>query len=308
MDLPKKDEQNIGIDHWQGMLDDAFGGEEQAPKTETVEATDTPETAQASAPITPKKRRTKGKAIWGIILAALLVAAVVCVHLIPRSKPSPELELCKNALAQWQQYESYCIMCETRLYGNSPENTNYSAYIRSGENVLSMSISNLGNDIRSYDGRLNLNGRSYSCSMFFDTSLAGSFDDVIYGIMPNKTWHSKDEYSEIPAPWPMTFSWNDETASCLETEYYSAQEDAAIEHVTVIIRESLPEPSYYQFPPYYTVQFSFDTQGQLTKITQHLTDWTEGHESIMTLTYTLYSTDADAIADNYFNNLDLPVG
>lgn len=308
MDLPKSDEQNIGIDHWQGMLNDAFGGEEQPPKVEVAEINDPDEVNEVPVSAVHKKRPMWGKVVIGIILATVLTAAVVCVHLIPRSKPSPELEVCKNSLAQWQQHESYYIMCETRLYGNSPENTIYSEYIRSGENVLSMSISNLGNDIRSYDGRLNLNGRSYSCSMFFDSSLAGSFDDVIYSIMPNKTWLPKDEYSEIPAPWPMTFSWNNEIISSLETEYYSNQENAAIEQVTVIVKDTLPESNQFQSIPYYTVQFSFDAQGQMTKITQHLTDWAEGRESIMTLTYTLYSTDADAIADYYFNHLDLAAG
>ena len=132
-------------EHWSKLLDDAFGSEqpsELAEEPATQEDIPVEESATCPEPSTSEASRPRKRYLWPVIAAAAAILILLAtILLFPRKTVPPELQLCKDALAQWQGYENYHIIEDRDNFEGMSLRPYAVEYFRHGDNIMQLSYS-----------------------------------------------------------------------------------------------------------------------------------------------------------------------
>lgn len=217
---------------------------------------------------------------WTTCIAAALVIVLGVLLLLPTPKPDiPEqLQVCKDALAQWQSHDSYYIQ-QTTFYqlGIFPNHPHLQQrYYVHGEEWMSLCID-----------RNMPNSTQYSSYVYHGSNLYYC-QNLNTQLWHKDTKHDPDEFA--PKPWPMTFTW--ENCDLIYRSIIQDTQEALI-NVQIVDRSN-------ETTDVYNVTFYLDKDSHLTcvQITTIQPD-----QLIRTDLYTLESYDPDVIAEAIINQV-----
>ena len=233
-------------------------------------------TFQWTPPATPtdeEKPRNKRSIWFWTTWAAALIAVVLGVLLLIPSKnatfPS-ELQLCKDALDQWQACESYYITQSTQFQLKTNEDSPliYQWYYVGKTDWMYLSVNWNDPDAAGYPNYLYRDGQLYSAQN-----------------CKNRVWvPSTTNLPSAPLPWPMTFTWENCELIYLSTFTKSGE---------TLVRFQIIDRSK-KVTQIYHATFYFTSQQQLYCI--QLTS-IESESQVRVDVFTLTSSDPDMIAE-----------
>ena len=296
-------QQSADQDNWNKLLDDAFGAEQPSEPTEEPAAqaeipTEEPVTCPESpVTVTPTPRK---RPLWPFFaVAAVILALIAVLLLLPRQDTGmTELQLCKDALAQWQSYETYHITEECKSLDSMSLRPYTAQHFRNGEDIIQLTYSSYYSSGLSSSSTLSItrgymlkDGQTYEY-------VPVVFGDLIDSDGVTFPWEPVVLYGEgLTYPWPITFQWDDEKILSHNTRYY---ESSAVESVMVTIKENQSKSDNSPF----NVVFRFSETGKLTALSmQQIATTNHDFTGIYISTFYLEDTDPEQIKEKFNINV-----
>lgn len=285
--------------YWSKLLDNAFGAEQSSEPAKEPAAQ---EEISAEEPVicpklpvtdtpTPRKRH-----LWPVIAAAAAILILLAtILLFPRKTVPPELQLCKDALAQWQGYENYHIIEDRENFEGMSLRPYAVEYFRHGDNIMQLSYSfNAGlssSTLSMMQGYMRKDGQTYEY-------VPVTFGDLIDHDGMAFQWKPVVLYGgNLTDPWPITFQWDDAKILSHNTRYY---ESGAVESVMITIEEDKANQDNSPF----NVVFRFTETGELTAVSvQQIATTNHYFTGIYISTFRLEDTDSEQIEERFKVNI-----
>lgn len=237
MEHSAKEQHGTEQNQWDSLLNSTFGVEEHAQDKQCE-----------SAPSPAEMPLQRKKWLWpGICVFLVVVLAVVCClpYLTPRDNTfPPELEICREKLARWQNLQGYQITCSMKRY-NADDCTEWEEkYWNDGKNWLLIHTFNEKSGEQKRTGYL-------------------VFDEKTYYYAGGETmlWQRRD--IKIPVTlelWPMIFSWED-----CELTFRSERREEANQVISFSVKDRDTNRVYSDKSPYY-VEFTLDHKDNLVSV------------------------------------------
>jgi len=298
MESTNSREKGYTDEQWESLLCRTFDEPTPAPKvpeppkpepeSKTPAVSATPESSapkpETSIPVAPvpskpvsKKKRNILIALF-FLLAVSLVLTIVAFHIFPIDDSgtgfTEEQQQCMEALRQWQEAQSCKVSFSTTIVTSdalgfiSPPITE-SVYCHTDKCKLNWTFTrypalNSTSDYAQYTGQVWIDGDSYSYSS---------------GRLSASQWRAAEETIDIPRPWIMSFSLND--VQIVDQHTYR-QEDNRVISFSVIDLD--PEDPYYDQGPY-CVNFYFNAEGKLNRVTHHHSHYMTYHLTITNFSF-----------------------
>ena len=266
---------------WEHLLEDAFGSRKASGKKASAVPEETPTTVETPAVPNAPKRPFYRKAAFWLTLALVLVTGLSAWLLYDKfQSQQPQvledpirqeaMELCKNALAAWQEEEYYHMIQENYSYGGGIDTTLIQkSYWRSGED-FSFTVD--------YPEGMGLSFQRYL-----------KRDDTLFMVREKQSetdqnltyynWEIVEDTENIAqrlTPWPMMFDWD-------RSEIVPQRISTSKNRYSVSFAVRRDGSEFAEQLPYY-VNFKFTGDKQLTSITVVKTSAEEGLWSSLTAT------------------------
>ena len=272
-------------DSWNSLLDEAFGAEQSAAQAEqpTEAALSSPPEPHIQEEPEPQKRRW-----WPFLAAALVLIAAALILFWSKNALPAELQMCKDALAQWQSYESYRIMVQHSQYGDTMVTPGYEEYLRYGDNRIAYRHS-----IADAAAAPTFSGTMLKDGQYYQFYAAGDFDQD-----PLILWQPTTRCETLLEPWPMQFNWNNDKIFHHQTQHYDS---GAVKTVQLTINETASNGAFFSYSPF-TAYFDFLETGILATVTLHLVSRGSGRyetAGLRVITYMPTSFDSDQIKEEF---------
>lgn len=241
---------------WDDLLEQAFGDEGK------------PDAAFSASASPPRKRPFYRKPRFWLALTALLVVIGAAIWFFaketqPEDPLSPDdprmeeaLEMCKNALTQWQARETYHIHLSGLYYGDTADGTGEADFWRSGKDFLLITRST---SLGTVHGYLYQDGIMYAS---YANSQQGAGTNII---QPWTEWQAEAEEIESNIPWPMGFDWDASQIKGLSRDY--VPNGSGGYRLSTVAFAVVQDESVSDVQSPYHVSFTFGTGDVLESVT-----------------------------------------
>lgn len=297
-------EQKDKAGQWEALLEETFGSTKMPVCSDTPEAEkpELPVAEESAAPVV-LKRPFYRKALFWLATALVLVTGLAVWLLVDRLQTQqPQtfedpmkqeaMELCKNALAAWQEEEYYYIKQTHLSYTHSGAETFSAEYWRSGEDFSYMIDwpEEVGIDLQRYirlDGILRTGNDKQS-----ETD-----ENVKY--FNWETIEDTEDLAQRLTPWPMMFDWENSEIVLGSTSTSNSRYS-----VSFVVRR---DGSVYATEDPYHVNFTFTGDKRLVSITVVRTFAEEDKYSYMNATtYRMITCTQPEASNRILENLEWP--